>query len=290
LPLLAFLGAGQNSRQGEYRRNIALGLQVLKIRMRQVTPIAGSLADNSGLGISSHALATMALCEAVLGPRDKTGRLPAQAAINFIVMLQNADGGWGYYQNTSATEKAPVASDLESTAWNIAALRSAQWAGLQIPPQTLQRAGQFLDSMESKDAASGAVRFASRPSDRGNTSPFSLPIGLYSRMCLGWGRNRPELQAGVERLGENGSLLDGPAESKYFNSLLLRNFGGPAWHAWNTALREQLLGQQAKEGHAAGSWYFATGQSTIQYGGRLYCTALSALTLEVYYRYPPPAQ
>jgi hypothetical protein len=70
----------------------------------------------------------------------------------------------------------------------------------------------------------------------------------------------------------------------------LRNFGGPAWHAWNTASRDQLLSQQAKEGHTAGSWYFSTGQTTIEYGGRLYCTALSALMLEVYYRYPPPAQ
>ena len=43
---------------------------------------------------------------------------------------------------------------------------------------------------------------------------------------------------------------------------------------------------QAKEGHARGSWHF-NGDHGAASGGRLYSTALAAMTLEVYYRYMP---
>ncbi len=49
-------------------------------------------------------------------------------------------------------------------------------------------------------------------------------------------------------------------------------------------MRDRIVGLQRGSGHQAGSWdpddslYGST-------GGRIYCTALAAMTLEVYYRY-----
>ena len=60
--------------------------------------------------------------------------------------------------------------------------------------------------------------------------------------------------------------------------------GGEPWTRWNAAVRDQIVRRQRVSGHQAGSWdpddsiYGAR-------GGRIYCTALATLTLEVYYRY-----
>jgi hypothetical protein len=58
-----------------------------------------------------------------------------------------------------------------------------------------------------------------------------------------------------------------------------------AWQAWNSALTTVLLDTQVASGPDAGSWH----PNTVWggYGGRVYTTAVAALSLEVYYRYAP---
>jgi hypothetical protein len=51
-------------------------------------------------------------------------------------------------------------------------------------------------------------------------------------------------------------------------------------------MREHLLATQSLEGHRAGSWFFDDRHGGGR-GGRLYCTALAAMSLEVYYRHQP---
>jgi hypothetical protein len=70
---------------------------------------------------------------------------------------------------------------------------------------------------------------------------------------------------------------------------VMHNMNDKDWDAWNHKLRSILVQTQAREGCAAGSWdpdnpvRDAWGPA----GGRLMMTSLSALTLEVYYRYLP---
>jgi hypothetical protein len=71
----------------------------------------------------------------------------------------------------------------------------------------------------------------------------------------------------------------------YYATQVLRQYGGPEWEKWNTSMRDGLIKAQESQGHAAGSWYSSKGHN-VQ-GGRLYCTALSAMILEVYYRHMP---
>jgi hypothetical protein len=61
--------------------------------------------------------------------------------------------------------------------------------------------------------------------------------------------------------------------------------GGQYWKTWNEALQKTLLPRQQPTGPWAGSWDPDTRWDN--YGGRVYATALSALCLEVYYRYLP---
>jgi hypothetical protein len=58
------------------------------------------------------------------------------------------------------------------------------------------------------------------------------------------------------------------------------------WAQWNSTNRDYLVREQANEGHEKGSWYFGRSHFN-QVGGRLYCTAMATLTLEVYYRFMP---
>ena len=52
-------------------------------------------------------------------------------------------------------------------------------------------------------------------------------------------------------------------------------------------MRDFLVEQQVRTGHEAGSWHFDDLLGTGKQGGRLYSTAMAAMTLEVYYRFLP---
>ena len=69
----------------------------------------------------------------------------------------------------------------------------------------------------------------------------------------------------------------------------MHNQPGPEWKTWNRKIRRILIETQATEGCAAGSWAPQTPSPDPwgSRGGRLMMTSLSALTLEVYYRYLP---
>ena len=53
-------------------------------------------------------------------------------------------------------------------------------------------------------------------------------------------------------------------------------------------MREMLVTTQSKKGHEAGSWYEGVeGGHGADAAGRLYCTSLATMILEVYYRHLP---
>ena len=70
----------------------------------------------------------------------------------------------------------------------------------------------------------------------------------------------------------------------YYGTLALYQHGGDAWTRWNAQVRDEILRRQRPSGHAAGSWDPDESQYGT-HGGRIYCTALATLSLEVYYRY-----
>ncbi len=67
----------------------------------------------------------------------------------------------------------------------------------------------------------------------------------------------------------------------YYESLPDEGYGQTFWNVTN---RDYLVREQAKDGHERGSWYLGRSHFN-QVGGRLYCTAIATLTLEVYYRF-----
>jgi len=270
MAVLPFLGAGQTHKTGSYKKTAQSGLYFLVTHMKR-TPQGGNMWEPGGR-MYSHGLASIALCEAYAMTHDKGLHQPAQEAINFICYAQDpVGGGWRY----DPREKG----DTSVVGWQIMALKSGHMAYLVVPPGTAKKASQFLDSVQDD---SGAYYGYLDPG-RGEAT---TAIGLLCRMYLGWKKDNASLQRGVEWLSGTGPSM-GNMYYNYYATQVMRHWEGDLWTKWNDVMRDQLVNSQAKGGHETGSWYMPGGDLGADQGGRLYCTSMAAMILEVYYRHLP---
>jgi hypothetical protein len=221
----------------------------------------------------SHGIAAIAICEAYAMTNDRNLLIPARAALNFIVSSQDPKGGGWRYE-----PRQP--GDTSMLGWQLMALKSGQMANLSVPGRVAKKASSFLDSVQGD----GGALYGYQVIDQG--SDATVAIGLLSRMYLGWKRDNPAMQRGVQWLGRRGPS----ASNMYYNyyaTQVMRHWEGEPWKIWNQQMRDQLIHSQAKQGHEEGSWYTGGGDLGAGTGGRLYCTAMAAMILEVYYRHMP---
>lgn len=269
LSLLAFLGAGYTHQAGKHRETVRKGVYFL-LQVMEETPQGGSFLYQSDRGMYNHGIAAFALCEAYQLSQDEDLREPAQQALNFIASAQNYfGGGWGYLPRQPG--------DLTISGWQIMALKSGYAAGLEVPPAVLLRIDQFLDSKQTESG----VYFGYRKPER---SPTCTAIGQLVRLFRGRSHSDPRVLEAADYFMRSGRS----SHDVYFNyyvSLFLFHIGDPFWEQWNPRMREHLIKTQMRQGHEAGSWYFDNPYG--QEGGRLYTTAMAAMTLEVYYRFAP---
>ena len=267
LALLAFLGAGYTHQDGEYKDTVQRGLYHLSMRAA-VTPHGIDLQSGTMYG---QAIATLALCEAYGMTHDVALRDLAKRSVDFILYAQDRKGGgWRY------TPGEP--GDTTVTGWQLMALKSAQMAGLEIPSPSIGLVSHFLDSVQVEN---GSQYGYLTPTPKQSTTA----IGLLCRMYTGWRHEHPALAKGVAYLGKWGPA-DDQIYYNYYATQVLCHYDGPHWQKWNRRMRDSLIAAQATTGHESGSWFFSA-DSGAEKGGRLYCTALAVMTLEVYYRYMP---
>jgi hypothetical protein len=270
IALLPFLGAGQTHKTGKYKPTVKNGLYFLVTRMKR-TPEGGNLWEPGGR-MYSHGLASIALCEAYAMTHDRGLQQPAQEAINFICYAQDpVGGGWRY----DPRERG----DTSVVGWQIMALKSGHMAYLRVPPITARKAFQFLDSVQ---AESGAFYGYLDPGQ----GPATTAIGLLCRMYLGWKKDNPSLRRGVEWISSLGPSKD-DLYYDYYATQVMHHWEGDLWKKWNDVMRDQLVDSQAHGGHETGSWYMPGDDRDAKEGGRLYCTAMATMILEVYYRHLP---
>ncbi len=268
MALLPFLGAGYTHLRGEYMSAVRDGLYYLGNRAR-VTADGADLREGT---MYAQGLATIALCEAYGLTKDPGLRDLAQEAIDFIVYAQDRNGGgWRYEPGEPG--------DTTVTGWQLMALRSGQMARLNVPSPIFFSAARFLDQVQSQEGALYGYR---TPEPR----PATTAVGLLCRMYGGWDRGHPAVARGASYLSKLGPSRE--KDGMYFNyyaTQVLHHLGGSDWERWNVKMRDYLIATQSKASHEAGSWYFPGSHSKA--GGRLYCTAMAIMTLEVYYRYMP---
>ena len=267
MALLPFLGAGQTHKQGKYQKTVQEGLDYLQSQMNK----DGSLFD--GGYMYAHGIASICLAEAYAMTHDKRLRVPAQAAMNFIISFQDkVGGGWRY------TPGQP--GDTSSVGWQLMALKTGQMGDLAINPQTLQGVDKFLNSVQANEGG-----------NYGYTTPSAAPgtsaVGLLCHMNLGWKKDHPGIEKGIEFLSKTGPS-PGNMYFNFYATQVMHHYEGAPWQKWNNVMRDQLIKSQAKtDGPLMGSWRLQGGDPGSPSGGRIYCTAMCCMTLEVYYRHLP---
>ena len=278
MALLPFLGAGQTHKEGKYKKQVWAGLSYL-VRKMQVSGNIGGLNDGGGR-MYSHGLCAIALCEAYAMTKDKRLLAPAQLSLNFIAFAQDpVGGGWRY------NPKEP--GDTSVVGWQLMALKSGHMAYLEIDPRTIAGAVRFLDSVQ----VDGGAHYGYNIPVVGNDSRATTAIGLLCRMYTGWKQDHPALKRGVRYLDNLG-----PSPSNmyynYYATQVMRHNGGAPWKRWNARMRDWLVNSQSRVGHQEGSWFMDPNLNTggghgASAGGRLYCTSMATMMLEVYYRHLP---
>lgn len=276
LALLCYMGAGHTQEDGRYKRVVTRGIYALGT-MYKLDKNGASFWDPEGR-MYSHGIATMAICEAYALTGEPALREPAQAAINYTCYAQDPrGGGWRY----SARQKG----DTSVVGWQLAALKSGYLSNLSVPPQVVQRAGQFLDAMNNAD---GSRYFYDENRADGHAACTS--IGALCRMYMGAKKDEPGIKNAVEYLSKRGPSKSDVYYNYYTAQALFHYTGGkgPLWKKWNEKMRDQLVSTQATEGHETGSWAPQGGAAShASLAGRVFTTAMSTMTLEVYYRMMP---
>lgn len=269
MALLPFLGAGNTHKEGKFKKNVQAGLYYLTSQIK-LSQNGGALDEGGGV-MYGHGICSIAICEAYAMTHDKALLNPAQAVLRYIEYAQDdVGGGWRYTPNQPG--------DTSVVGWQLMALKSGHMGYLPIDPRVIKGAENFLNTVQ---ADGGATYGYSNPGNGQATSA----IGLLCRMYLGWKHENPALKRGVELISQAGPS-GGAMYYNYYATQVMHHYGGELWDKWNSVMRDQLVDSQSKEGHEKGSWYM-DGDHGAGVGGRVYCTCMAAMILEVYYRHLP---
>jgi hypothetical protein len=286
LALLAFLGHGETEKAGTFKKTVRAAVRWLK-SVQQADGKYYIKGETHGVGYH-HAIAGLAMAEAAGMARVTDTIKSAQRAVNYAVEKHQKGTGserlaWRYHAREPK-------NDLSVSGWFIMQIKSAKMAGLQVDPASFDGAVRFLDTVEQKGREGdpyGGHRYGYTSSS--NVSPRRTAIGCLSRQFLGW--KNEELRGGIEWFMQRGGLPQWGANGGsvdlyywYYATLSTFQHGGEIWNRWNPAMIRALVDNQRLDGDDRGSWDPVGAYAG--YWGRAGQTALGALCLEVYYRYP----
>ena len=273
LALLAMLGSGNTHLDGPYARNVQHGLEYL-LSVQGADGNLGGRAETFSF-MYCHGMATFAMSEAYAMTHDRRLEEPLRPAIAYTIAAQHpTTGGWRY--------KPHEMGDTSQLGWQLMALEE-------------RRVGRHSDAASKR--AHGAIRFLKSVASGEEAAwpaiaPAKLPShsmtaeALVCRQFLGMARDNPAAdEAGKSLLGELPSKDKVNLYYWYYGTLGMYQLQGDYWQRWNEALQAALVGRQQTDGDLAGSWDPVCVWGG--YGGRVYSTAMSALCLEVYYRFLP---
>ena len=311
LALLAFLGAGHSEKVGKYKENVQRAVNFLIVNQAA----NGQFRCNTDSGSSrfyGHGTAAMAMAEAAGMSRKAETKAAAQKGIDFVSLAQIKRDAEGYDREGWDYGMPGGDSDTSVTSWMCLACKSAKIAGLHVDPLCFEGTLRWLDATQAADPYKlgcwyrGTIAQAKAQNQRDN--PLLLannpPSGAHAllaasglmRMYMGLSKDDPRIQTTGEFLlkmlpqWKPNPTPNAFASGQmcfyhlYYGTLCMFQIGGDGWKQWNKALKETLIPNQCKAGDDDGSWDPSVDWLS-QYGGRVYSTAMGALSLEVYYRY-----
>jgi hypothetical protein len=290
LAVLAFTGAGENhKRSADLRYKECLRKALDWILRQQQRSSDQTINGRFGKSVHhnsmyEHAIATMAITELLILSGDSLHlKRPVKRAMRYCLRAQNKGAGWRYdYQGDD--------SDVSMTGWMVLALKTGEAAPIALPDVLYDTA--FADTRKYISAmtdGTGWTHYRERSKDRSGL-PCMTAVGVLSRIFAGDKPASYRNRRGVKCLMKNLPRWAGSNTSAvnfyywYYGTYALFQSGGDDWLTWNAAMQDALLNSQRRGGiDEDGSWDPVGRWSRP--GGRVYSTALGAMTLEVYYRY-----
>lgn len=276
LATLAFLGHGETPDSAEFGPTVQKGLQFLVTHVDKNGYVFGA-------NMYAQGLVAMTLSEGYTLTQSPAVREPLERMIAAIMRAQSVrkidprfKGGWRYKPSSDD-------SDTLVSGWVIAGLKSAENAGIAIPPSVFDNAGQFFWNMY--DTKNPGFSYY------GNGRSASMTaVGVLCQQIMG-NEKDPRIQASLDFLREQRADWDKTKGDYvlygwYYITQAMFQAGGPYWQYWNREIRDTMLRHQRRDGR-----WMPPPNSTIENrelaATPAYSTALGALILEVYYRYAP---
>jgi len=288
LALLAFLGEGNTLKIGTYREVVRRGVKWLQEQQNMENGLIGQNASSAY--VYSHAIATVALCEAYGLSEHRPLKKNAQLAINYIANARNPYGVWRYQPRDND-------NDTSITGWMVQAVLSAKAFNLAVDDAALKAATVWFDGVTDATGASGYLKLgdgSSRPVGKQAKFPQNKTEALTSvvLLCRYLMEQDPK---DCKTMGPAADLIMSkppvwnPADGSidmyywYYASYAMYQVGGSHWDGWARKMTDAAVKTQLKDGNPRGSWdpLDPWGEE----GGRVYSTAIMVLCLEAYYRY-----
>ncbi len=314
LALLAFLGAGYTHKDTDVvheGRNFGKVVKKALFWLKEQQNADGAFSTGGSKPMYNNSLAALAYAEAYGMTGAPMLRDIAQRGVDYVQKAQNEAPsgtgflGWRYEPNSGD-------NDTSVTGWAAMAIKSGEIAGLDVAGASMDGALNWVEKVTNSDYwlvgyrdVSDAGKKVAAPGKNENykNHPSMTAIGMLVRMFANKDPNSEPVKGGAKAImadlpewkDADPDTQDHPVDYYYwyYASLALYMYAGPdspnegngMWSKWNSAMKKAVVGSQegSKDGHEKGSWDPISRWSWE--AGRVYATALNALTLEVYYRY-----
>ena len=154
--------------------------------------------------------------------------------------------------------------DMSMFGWQLMAFRSAETAGITIPPEDSGTLVGFLQS-RSRGRSGGLAGYR----EKDPPSPAMTAEALACKQLLGLRPDNPMSAEAVDYL-----LQNRPRRTTlnlyywYYGTFAMFQHGGEPWKQWNNSLRDMLVNDQIRDGAMAGTWDPKGPYG--RYGGRLF--------------------
>jgi hypothetical protein len=302
LALLAFLGAGYTDGiDGPFAKGVADGLAYLKGAQDGEGCFGERTIDHY---VYNHAIAACAMIEAYGMTRNPAYETSAQRGLDFIEVLRNPYFAWRYGikpgdNDTSVTVWMALALHA-ATLCNVADEKAGEPGRLVIDDWALEGIKFWVSKMTDPDT--GRVGYQqrgngpSRPEGLIERFPFDrsesmTAAAMLSRIAIGESPKTSDvIKAGANlclKLLPTWNTQDGSIDMYYWHlaTSALFQVGGEPWRQWEKAMKAAIVDTQHRDTtycQYKGSWDPLDPWGSV--GGRVYSTAIMALTCEVKYR------
>lgn len=300
MALLAFVGAGYDHKNGDYRATCRQAIMYLR-KVQDNDGCFGPKEDDHF--VYNHSICAMAMAEAYGLSGDQILKPIADKAVDFMLKAQNPGMGWRYGVQ-------PGVDDSSVSGWMVLALKSCKMAGLEFDTTKCYEGAAEWYKLVTIDVDGypkcgydrpGGYNARLRDAQEYEHNPSMDSIYVMSMLFMG----KADLNDKTIKSLSSQCVKSLPTWEHhkidyyywYYASLALYQVGGSHWNAWEKAMAKVLLDSQRgyhqldeEAGRTSkevldehGSWDAVDAWGSA--GGRVYSTAINCLTLEVYYRY-----